>query len=237
MNRTLERVIVGLALLGLVSVAAFTASQNGVIISDDGRTVMVKARAQQAAATDQSDAALVKIYDNLGTAYPKGIYWCCQGATISGPDSPGNVEWWDGVAFTPKANYAVTKIKLALGYLGGTNELVVSLHNDANGVPGTAIKSWKVKNLVDGGTCCTVAAIIDQSGIAVTEGVQYWITVTTNNSDKDAFLFWNVNDTDQIDPVPSAARCYATGGQCRQNNGKWVAVPQTPGLALAVLGQ
>jgi hypothetical protein len=237
MNRTIERVIVGVALLLLVSVAAFTASKNGVIVSDNGRTVMVKARAQQATATDQSDANLVKIYDNLGAAYPKGIYWCCEGATISGPNSPGNVEWWDGVAFTPSANHVVTKIKLALGYLGGTNEVIVSVNNDANGIPGTAIKTWKVKNLVAGGTCCTVAVITDQSGIAVTSGVQYWITVTTNADDKDAFLFWNVNDTDQIDPAPSAARCYSTGGQCRQNNGKWVAVQQTPGLALAVLGQ
>ncbi len=237
MNRTLERVIVGLGLLVLASVAAFTVTRNGVIVSDDGRTVMVKARGRQAVATDQSDATLVKIYDNLGTAYPKGVYWCCEGATISGPDSPGNVEWWDGVAFTPKSNHTVTKIELALGYLGGTNEVIVSLDSDADGVPGTPIKTWKVKNLPNGGTCCTLAAVTDKSGVAVTAGVQYWITVTTNSSDKDAFLFWNVNDTDQIDPAPSAARCYSTNGQCRQDNGKWVAVPETPGLALAVLGQ
>jgi hypothetical protein len=237
MKRTLERVIVGLVVLVLVSVVAFTATRNGVIVSDDGRTVMVKARAQQAATADPSDASLVKIYNNLGAAYPKGVYWCCEGATISGQDSPGNVEWWDGVAFTPSSNHVVTKIKLALGYLGGTNEVIVGLNNDSNGAPGTAIKTWKIKNVAAGGGCCTLVAITDQSGIAVTGGVQYWITATTNASDSDAFLFWNVNDTDQIDPAPSAARCYSTGGQCRQNNGKWVAVPQTPGLALAVLGQ
>jgi hypothetical protein len=237
MNRTLERAIIGVAVLVLVSVAAFTATRNGVIVSDDGRTVMVKARAQYIAATEEQDSTLVKIYDNLGSAYPKGVYWCCEGATISGPDSPGNVEWWDAVAFPPKADRSVTKINLALGYLGGTNEVIVGLNNDAAGVPGTAIKTWKVKNLPGGGTCCALATITDQSGIAVSRGVQYWITVTTNASDKDAFLFWNVNDTDQVDPAPSAARCYSTGGQCRQDNGKWVAVPQTPGLALEVLGQ
>lgn len=125
----------------------------------------------------------------------------------------------------------ITKIKLAVGYESGTNQVIVTLANDASGVPGTRIHSWTVTNVPPAGTCCALVTIKDK-GIPVSAGVQYWITLTTNGSNKDAFLSWNVNDTDQIDPALSAARC--KGGACR-GNGEWVAVQQTPGLAFAVL--
>jgi hypothetical protein len=185
--------------------------------------------------TDASDAGLVKIYDNIGAAYPKGTYWCCEGATVSGPKSAIGVEWWVGASFTPKANHIATKIKIAIGYLGGTNEVLVSLNNDAQGIPGTVLRTWTAKALPNAGTCCSVVVKTDKVGIPVTKGTQYWITVTTNASDDDAWAAWNVNDTDQSDSVLSAARCKGT--LCRGNNGKWVAVQQTPGLAFAVLGR
>jgi hypothetical protein len=236
MKKTLGIIIVfvGFALLALNSRAASAAGQDGVLISKDGRTVFTtRTSSPRAAETPESDDNLVKIYDNIGTAYPKGTYNCCQGAVISG--SQTEVEWWGGVAFTPRANRLVTKIKIAIGYNSGTNEVFVNLNSDSAGVPGAPIKTWKVKNISGAGSCCAVTTVVDKAGIAVTAGVRYWVTVTTNGSDKDAFLSWNVNDTNQVDPALNAARCKGT--LCREDDGKWVAVQQTPGLALAVLGR
>jgi hypothetical protein len=47
---------------------------------------------------------------------------------------------------SPIADHTVTQIRAAIGYLGGTNEVILSLTNDANGLPGTPIRTW-VKSL------------------------------------------------------------------------------------------
>jgi len=231
----LKGAILCLAIQIIVSLNAAAADQGGPILSQGGRiTLIPRTSAQHPVAKVPSDAGLVKIYDNIGSAYPKGTYWCCEGATVSGPNSPGGVEWWNGTSFTPRADHTVTQIRVAIGYLSGTNEVILSLTNDANGLPGTPIRTWVAKSLPNFGTCCAVVVKTYQAGIPVTKGTRYWITATTNANDADASLAWNVNDTDQMDSHLSAARC--EGSVCR-NNGKWEAVQQSPALAVAVLGQ
>jgi hypothetical protein len=231
----LKGVVLCLAIHLIVSFNAVAADQNAAILSQGGRiTIIPRNSSQQAVAKTPSETGLVKIYDNIGSAYPKGTYWCCEGATISGPNSVGNVQWWDGISFTPSADRSVTQIRVAIGYLGGTNEVILSLVNDANGLPGTPIRTWVAKSLPNAGTCCAVVVKTDTAGIPVVKGTRYWITATTNASDADAWLAWNVSDTDQIDSHLSAALC--KGSVCR-NGGKWVAVQQSPALAVAVLGQ
>lgn len=235
MKGLLKAAVLCLAIQMIVSLNAVAASQKGPILIDSGRiTIIPRTSAQHAVAKPPSDAGLIKIYDNIGVAYPKGTYWCCEGATVSGPNSPGGVEWWDATSFTPSADHTVTQIRVAIGYVGGTNEVILSLVNDANGLPGTPIRTWVAKPLPNFGTCCAVVVKTDKAGIPVTKGTRYWITATTNANDADAWLAWNVNDTDQMDSHLSAARC--EGSVCR-TGGKWVAVQQSPALAVAVLGQ
>ncbi|HWY53998.1 MAG TPA: choice-of-anchor R domain-containing protein [Terriglobales bacterium] len=235
MKGLLKGAVLCLAIQMVVSLNAIAAEQNGPILSEDGSiTIIPRNSSQQAVAKAPSEAGLVKIYDNIGSAYPKGTYWCCEGATISGPNSVGGVQWWDGTSFTPSADHTVTQIRVAIGYLGGTNEVILTLTNDANGLPGTPIRTWVAKSLPNAGTCCAVIVKTDTAGIPVTKGTRYWITATTNANNADAWLAWNVSDTDQIDSHLSAALC--KGSVCR-NSGKWEAVQQSPALAAAVLGQ
>lgn len=72
-------------------------------------------RAQQ----PQEPTALIKIYSNLGpTAKPYGND---GGAGVSGPLSVKGFSEFVGMPFTPKANYIVRQIRIALLYGGGAN--------------------------------------------------------------------------------------------------------------------
>ncbi|HEX8815947.1 MAG TPA: choice-of-anchor R domain-containing protein [Terriglobales bacterium] len=230
-NQTLVVAILILALASLVSSAA--AQQNATL--RDGKTIVPhNPSGDRPAAAEKNASSPVAIFSNIGTAYPKATYWCCEGSIISGPGSPGGFEWWDGAAFTPTANATVTSIGLALGYISGTNQVQVHLNQDANGVPGPALRTWTVQNIPGAGTCCIVTHVYDETGIPVTANVQYWVSVTTNGNDEDIQAVWDVDDTNEIDPAPNAARCQ--GSLCR-GNGKWAPFQGTPGLAFEVSGK
>jgi hypothetical protein len=234
-----KKTILTLAVLALASVTVLAASKNGtegVVLSKDGRRVMVMKRAQSVAQKPSSDAGLVTIFSNLSRD-SKATYWCCSGNAITGPTAiPGFPEEWLAAAFTPSANHTVTKIKVAASLLQGTNALVLSLNSDASGVPGTAIKTWNLKGLVASGTCCTLAVRSDAAGIPVTAGTQYWIVLSTNSKDPDTYAFWADNDTDEVDPVPVGFYCSADqGGSCGTNDA-WTVLQQPLSPAFAVLG-
>jgi hypothetical protein len=233
-----KKALLMLTVLALASVTAFAASKDGIVLSKDGRkTIATKPIHSTKAQRPSDDAGLVKIYDNIGTAYPKGEYWCCEGATVFGPTAiTGEPEYWEAAAFTPSGNHTISKVEVAVGYVEGYNGLVIGLYSDASGVPGKVIKTWPVTNLGDFGSCCTVSTAKDTAGTAVKSGTQYWIVVKTNGKSSNTFAAWNVNDTDQLDPEPSAFWCSDDkGGSCNTND-QWVAGSEQPGLAFAVLG-
>jgi hypothetical protein len=231
-----KKTLLTLTVLALASLTAFAASKDEIIVSKDGRMVITTKRTAAATRSDASEPGLVKIFDNL-SIYAKATYWCCEGYTILGATAiSGSPEIWTAAAFTPSANHTVTKVKVAAGFIEGTNGLVLSLYTDASGVPGTAIKSWGISNLPNFGSCCVVESRSDAAGIAVTGGTQYWIVLKTNTKDSTAFAAWNVNDTDEVDTAPAAQYCSDDkGGSCGTNDA-WTAFSSEPGLAFAVLG-
>jgi len=236
-NKMCKKMLLTLTVLALASLTAFAAS-DGVVISKDGRKTIATKRVPGVVRSESSDAGLVKIFDNIGTAYPKGSYWCCEGYTITGPTAlSGFPEYWEAGAFTPSANYTVTKVEAAVGFVEGVNGLVLSLYNDASGVPGTPIKSWALTGLPTFGSCCVVETKSDSAGIPVTSGTQYWIVLKTNAKETTTWAAFNVNDTDQVDPAPTAFYCSQdVSGSCG-NNDKWTASQSIPGPAFAVLGK
>jgi hypothetical protein len=233
-----KKTLLTLTVLALASLTAFAASKDGIVLSKDGRTVTATKPTKSITETPSSDAGLVKIYDSIGTAYPKGAYWCCEGSTIFGPTAISKEpEYWEAGAFTPTANHTVTRVKVAVGYVQGFNGLVIGLYDDASGVPGKAIKTWAVTNLPNFGSCCAVVAASDSTGISITANTQYWIVVKTGTKSSNTFAAWNVEDVDQVDSELTAFWCSDDkGGSCGSDNDVWIAGQAVPGHAFAVLG-
>jgi hypothetical protein len=228
------KVLVSTALV-FVGTIAVLAAQNSVV-KGSGTTVwgkyarmtIVTEPAPFLTTTNMKDSGLVTIFSNLAATYPKGQYWCCSGYNVMGSKS-GVGEQWMAAAFTPGADHIVTKIEVAVGYSQqGTNGVVLSLNSDNNGIPGKALKTWNVSGLPRFGTCCTLVAKSDSSGIPVSAGKQYWVVLSTNSHELDTVDGWNVSDTDQVDS--------ATVATYPGTNKRWKAFQTTPGLAFAVKG-
>jgi hypothetical protein len=238
-----KKTLVTLTVLALASVAAFAASRDGFMVTSNGRIVITKNRPDAAAtvassSSDPGDASLVRIFDNIGSYYPKGIYYCCQGWTIAGPitgQQQSFPELWEAAAFTPAADHTVTKIKVAAGWVLGVNGLVLSLYNDSGGVPGTAIKSWSLTNLPTFG-CCALQVGTDAAGIPVKAGVQYWVVLKTNSKESNTLAAWNDNDTDQLTYRKMATYCSDDKEGSCGNNDAWTTFETAPAPAFAVLG-
>jgi hypothetical protein len=232
-----KKMLLTLTVLALTSVTALAANKDGIVTTKDGRMTIATKPTASTTRTPSSDAGLVKIFDNIGTAYPKGTYWCCEGATIFGPTAiSGAPEYWEAAAFTPKADHTVTKIEVAVGWVEGNNGVVLTINDDSGGVPGKVIKSFALSNLPSFGSCCTVKTASISTGIPVKAKTQYWIVLKTNAKDSTTWAAWNVNDTDQVDPAPTAFWCSDDkGGECSTND-KWTAGESQPGPAFAVLG-
>jgi hypothetical protein len=231
----LRKTLLTITVLVLASLTAFGASKDGIALSKDGRMTISTVPAQKATRNAVNDEGLVTIFDNIGTDYPNGAYWCCLGYTVTGRNAISNfAELWEGAAFTPTAAAHVTTVEVALSYESGTNAFVVGLYTDASGLPGTALKMWNVSNLPAFGSCCVFVTETDPAGISVEANTQYWIVVRANAP--DSYGVWNLNVTDQVDSMTTAYYCSPSkDGPCPTNNA-WFAAPSTPGLAFAVKG-
>ena len=224
------RIAISVAILATVTFAsAQTSAARKAIQTKDGKTIITASSHANTPYVDVSNG-LKAIYSNLATDYPKGLYWCCEGATISGPKNPPLfIEWWHAAAFTPTADATVKEIVVSIGYLSGNvTSVILSLNADNNGIPGDALVQWTLSDLGSAGTCCTVQTK-SSSGVPVTAGTQYWVTVTTG-PDSDINASWNVADNDQIDNFLNA-------GLTNQNDNGWLASPTSPNVVFAVLGQ
>lgn len=171
------------------------------------------------------DQGLVTIFSNLASKYPKGRYWCCSGYNVTGPNSDFG-EQWMAAAFTPNADHMVTEILVAAGWSGGTRGIVISLNEDNNGIPGTALMTWNLSRLPFFGTCCTLLEVSSPIGIPVSGGQQYWVMLSTNDSELDTYDAWNMSDADQVDQATLASF----------TNNAWNVFQAVPGVAFAVRG-
>jgi hypothetical protein len=216
------------AVVNSVSAQTSPAARSVVTTKDKKMTFIAAPSAANTPYVDES-AGFKTIFSNLANAYPKGLYWCCEGATISGPSGPFAVEWWHAAAFTPATAATVQRVVVSIGYLTGNDKSVIlSLNADNGNIPGAVLEQWTVANLGVAGTCCTVQSR-KSSGVALTAGQQYWIVASTGpNSDVNAS--WNVADNDQID-------LFLNAGLTNQNSNGWVSSMTSPNVVFAVFGQ
>ncbi|HEY3637576.1 MAG TPA: choice-of-anchor R domain-containing protein [Rhizomicrobium sp.] len=228
-----------LALIAVAGTSAFAGSKDGITFRNDGQEIVGQGSILSYTPVDLADPGLVKIFDNLATKDPKGVYWASLGATVSGPNAAqGFEELWPASAFTPTGDHTVTKIEIAVSAITGTNEVVVSLNADANGLPGAPIETWHLKNLPHFLSCCVLLAASDKKGIQVSGGTQYWIVISTDSSDANFWGGADLNVTDEIDPAVTASYCSDdVGGTCTNANDAWtLQTGKLPAFAFAVLG-
>jgi hypothetical protein len=194
-------VLLGTALAGSIAVAD---PLHGVILSKNGRVASVTHGSGFYVPPPPHNDGSVPVFSNIGTKYPLGLYFCCSGATVSGPDSEIGFQSWPAMQFTPAADVSVTEIDVAVERITGTDEIDIGLYTDANGVPGTLLKSFTATGLQGNGGCCGFAVGRDKQGIPIAGGTPYWVAVTTDTGATDTFGNWMFNTTDQLDAVPSA---------------------------------
>jgi hypothetical protein len=230
--KTFSRIGLFLALFAIAASALWAQKPKPVsnaFTSKDRKTTIVPASSRARTPYVNDDASLAVIFSNLATEYPLGLYWCCQGTTVSGPKSPGFVEWWHAAAFTPAADATATKITVSIGYLAGGGNIILSLNADNAGIPGAVLEQWHLYDLGESGTCCSVQSK-KFSGIALTGGQQYWVVASTE-ANSDVWAAWNQADNDQVSSFLNAG--YTNQAQ----NPSWQSYTTNLNVAFAVYGQ
>jgi len=165
------------------------------------------------------------VFSNVGTLYPKGLYFCCYGDTISGPSSPVGGNYAAALQFTPAKDAKVTEIDAGIGLAAGTNGVTLALYDDNDGVPGNMIASGNATGLGAFGDCCTLA-VAKIKKASVTGGTPYWVVAIATGDTWDA---WAFNSTDETDVLTAA---YSSDG-----GGSWTAGAAVPAMSFQVLGK
>ena len=134
---------------------------------------------------ENSAAPLKNIFTNLGPT-PTNAYDDTNGLFVAGPSSLVGSQWV-AVPFIPKANSTVTQLQVAVGYyFYGTKGIIVGLYSDAAGTVGTALATAMATNIPDFMTCCKLVTV-NLTPTAVTAGTQYWIGVTSDDTNAPDF--------------------------------------------------
>jgi hypothetical protein len=165
------------------------------------------------------------IFSNVGTKYPKGLYFCCYGDTISGPNAGVGGTFSAALQFTPSADVKVTEIDAGVAWVQGVNAVDIVLYDDNGGVPGNVIKSAKATGLGSFGDCCTMA--VANLRASLKGGTPYWVAVQADPDGSNTWAAWAFNSTDQID-ILTAAYNSGTG---------WSAGLALPAPSFQVLGR
>jgi len=194
----IKRVLVALAALAFAGSAASAAGVTGATLSKDKRTTSVTAGSGHYAPPAVLPGKSA-IFSNVGTKYPKGLYFCCYGNTISGPDSVVGAAYSVALQFTPASDMTAKEIDAGVGWAAGTNAVDLAIYDDAGGVPGKMLDGGQATGLGIFGDCCTMAVANVRAKLK--GGTPYWVVVSAEGDTWDA---WAFNSTDEIDQVTAA---------------------------------
>jgi hypothetical protein len=193
MIRNLRRVLLGLGFLasaGMTIVAASPADQGDLSFSGSPSWAIATRSSAVVRPANPNAAKLFTIFTNLGIG--QNLYTRHVGWDVAGSDS-GVSEEWIAMPFTPKSNAEVTRIAVAVQHnTGAPNSFVLSLNQDSAGLPGKAMHAWLVKNSPPFGSCCTLDVARNSTGLAVKNGIQYWVVARTNSAESKTRNEWNL---------------------------------------------
>ncbi|MFZ1918162.1 MAG: choice-of-anchor R domain-containing protein [Terriglobales bacterium] len=142
---------------------------------------------------EEAPAGLTKIYSNFGSS-KTDLYNDLSGWDVWGPHSSSGGPFFVGIPFTPKSNSHVSRVQVAVQYVGGANQVNLSIYGDTNGGPGTLLAGpVTITNLPNAGTCCHLA-VANFSPLAVTAGTRYWVVADTplTGTGSDFSGIWNI---------------------------------------------
>lgn len=203
------------------SMALVASGETKFVFSRDLRTVTAVNPPSQVTPGPTNDSGSTVIAGNFST-YPYATYFSIWGNTIDQGVNGYPFLIWQAEAFTPAQDATVTEIQASVGnQSGGTAGIELGLYDDANGVPGTKIKSFHVTTPPPYGQCCGVSSATDKAGIPVKGGTQYWLVVSTTPKDVDIYA-WAFNSTNMQSQL-GAYYCKGQTEYCGSNSGKWVA--------------
>ena len=142
------------------------------------------------------DSHMQRVYVvNTFNTDPNHLYDPNMGGAISGPGTGVRIAW--AAAFIPEKTLFAKTVTLALGHWSGTNAVRVTLRADADGLPGTVIRSAKLQDLPPAGCCSTVSFSLKTNDIGtpmLSAGTQYWIHVETTSAGIDTEVVWPLNN-------------------------------------------
>jgi len=208
-----------------VAPGTFSAQDGQGIIRINGgsMTIALHQNPQKIEQSAEDPASLVTIYSDLGTGtnvYLSNIGWSVTGPEVAG----GKVD--SATPFTPKRDFNLVLVKVAILTVSGTNGVTLSLNHDSSGAPGTAIKTWNLVNLPPFPGCCKLDLARLKKTLRVKKGVQYWLVASTDKATQDASDSWNMN----------SRSIFGTVGQ-RFGDGAWQVTKNSALLpAFSVLG-
>lgn len=164
------------------------------------------------------------IFSNVGTKYPKGLYFCCYGNTISGPDAGVGGAFAVALQFVPATDVKSKEVDAGVAWVQGANSVTVALAEDDGGVPGKTLASEEATGLGSFGSCCTMATADLKASLK--GGTPYWIVVSASG---DTWAAWAFNSTDQVDILNAA---YSADG-----GGSWSPGGALPAPSFQVTGK
>jgi hypothetical protein len=197
MKTAVRSFVLCFTVLLFVSLTAMAASKGAISTTKDGRQTIASKPATRTGEPAEFGKGLTILYDNAST-YPLGVYWCCEGYTITGSGSVVGEQFADGMPFTPSVNATVTLIGVAVGYVTGDEEVQVTLNADSGGLPGSVLGSFTASTLPTFGDCCSTV-VQSITGVPVTAGTQYWVVVQTSSATSTTWDAWNDNDTNETE--------------------------------------
>lgn len=224
MNKILARVALCVLALSLGSVAA------------DKTLVTTKpVKGGQAAKVEQPNPETITLYSNLDAGITTGIYYCCSGNIIAGPDNTESYPPYnEAVQFTLTSASHIKTIATSVNYIaaGTSTTFDLNIEADASGVPsGVPLNTpyvVTVDNQVFGACCAKEIKSISGAGLSLPAGT-YWVVWGT---DASSDLFAEVNQAihDQVDETNVA---YSTSAGA---TGSWTAYQTTLPFAVSVKG-
>lgn len=150
-------------------------------------------------------------FSDLGTG--SNVYQCCTGWTVGGSQTLGNF-FVAANEFTAGATGSISQIDIGIGYVTGENSFIATLWTANGNQPGTEIAEFdNLSSSTNFGSCCGLVSITGISGVSLTAGTSYFLTLGPTNLSGTTWEAWNLNSQNV-----NGLDLYATSG-CTSGNG------------------